>query len=220
MKRITLTFDNGPTEKTTPLVLRELKQRQLLAYFCVVGSQLRSEKQISLTCEALNAGHRIVNHSLTHEVPLGDNPSAEHARREIGDMHVLMDEKLGNWGERWFRPFGRGGAIGPHIFSHEALAQFDKLNYSVLLWNSVPRDWEEPNNWVGAAIADIEQQDHTVVVLHDIDTGAMQRLPEFLDLLQNDGVEITQALPDTCVPIRNGKPSFAETELAALVSAD
>ncbi len=220
MKRVTLTFDNGPTEYTTPLVLRELKQRQLLAYFCVVGSQLESEEQISLTCEALNAGHKIVNHSLTHKVPLGDNPSAEHASREISDMHSLMAEKLGDWGEYWFRPFGRGGAIGPHIFSNEALLQFEKLSYSVLLWNSVPRDWEDPDGWVEAAMADIEKHEHTVVVLHDIDTGAMRKLPEFLDLLQNRGIEITQTLPDTCVPVRNGKPSFSQAQLSALVSAD
>jgi len=216
MKRVTLTFDNGPTEQTTPIVLAELAEREILAYFCVVGTQLQGERQADLTRRAFSLGHKIVNHSLTHMVPLGDRSTMQHARAEIADMHELMREKLGFWGECWFRPFGRGGAIGPHIFSPNALLQFEKLHYSVLLWNSVPRDWEDPNGWVETCLNDIAQHEHTVVVLHDIDTGAMKHLPYFLDELAKLSIEITQELPDECIPIRRGKPSFTQSQLAAL----
>lgn len=218
MKRVTLTFDNGPTEKTTPRVLAELEQRDLRAYFCVVGTQLQSDVQVGLIKHALDVGHKIVNHSLTHEVPLGDDPSAAHAMSEIVDMHRLMNDKFGDWGRHWFRPFGRGGAIGPHIFSSNALTQFQELNYSVMLWNSVPRDWEDTNGWVETALKQIDNYQHSVVVLHDIDSGAMERLPQFLDELHNREIEITQELPADCVPICEGKPRFAAAQMSALVS--
>ena len=205
MKKITLSFDNGPTSAVTPFVFQALEARNLQAYFCVVGSQLTSAvEHIALAKEALLRGHRLVNHSLTHVTPLGEEPSAAHARAEIADMHELMNELLGDWGAPWFRPFGREGTLGPHVFSQAALDQFKAMNYSVMMWNSVPRDWVDTEAWVDRALKDIDRHEHTLVVLHDIDSGAMRHLPQFLDTLIGEGVVFTLELPNDCVPVRHG----------------
>lgn len=205
MKKLTLSFDNGPTETVTPEVLDILAARELGAYFCVVGTQLQAHESHPAICrQALASGHRLVNHSLTHTTPLGECASETHARAEIHDMHTLMHTLLGEWGELWFRPFGREGALGPHVFSPAALAQFRALEYSVMLWNSVPRDWVDPVGWVDRALGEIAARDHTLVVLHDIDSGAMKHLPRFLDTLLDQGVTFTFELPSDCVPVRNG----------------
>jgi hypothetical protein len=120
-----------------------------------------------------------------------------------------MDDTLGDWGDRWFRPFGRGGKLGPHLFSDASLAILTELSYSVLLWNSVPRDWEDPLGWVETVLADVITRDHTVLVLHDLPTGAMNRLPEFLDKVEQLGVEITNDVPDECVLMRSGEETLA-----------
>ena len=73
-----------------------------------------------------------------------------------------------------------------------------------MLWNCVPRDWVDPIGWVGRALDDIASRDHTLVVLHDIDSGAMQHLPRFLDALLDGGVQFTLELPDDCVPVKKG----------------
>ena len=205
MKRATLTFDNGPTEDVTPFVLDELGQRSLVARFCVVGTQLATKAAPDLARRTLKEGHQLVNHSMTHSVALGDEPTVEHATREVGEMHDLMTEALGDWGEPWFRPFGRGGEIGPHIFSQAALEQLVSLRYSVLLWNCIPRDWEDTKGWVENALADIEKNEHTVVVLHDLPTGAMRHLPRFRDELARRDVVISDELPPKCVPLRRGR---------------
>ncbi|MEM7018256.1 MAG: polysaccharide deacetylase family protein [Pseudomonadota bacterium] len=204
MHKITLTFDNGPTPDVTPYVLDVLSERNLPAWFCLVGRQLMKDEAPALAKRALEAGHHLVNHSLTHQVPLGNDASVEHATREIREMHELMETSLGNWGEYWFRPFGRGGQLGPHLFSQAALNIFEELNYSALLWNSVPRDWEDTNGWVETALKDVEANEHTVVVLHDLPTGAMTQLPRFLDELERLNVLVTDALPADCIPIRKG----------------
>ena len=205
MKRVTLTFDNGPTEDVTPFVLDELGRRGLVARFCIVGTQLAAKGMADLALRALAEGHQLVNHSLTHGVALGDDPAVEHAAREVREMHDLMTKALGDWGEPWFRPFGRGGEIGPHIFSWAALEQLISLRYSVLLWNCIPRDWEETEGWVENALADIEKNEHTVVVLHDLPTGAMRNLPRFLDGLARRDVVVTDEVPPECVPLLKGR---------------
>ncbi len=219
MSLVTLTFDNGPTVDITPFVLKHLHTRKLSAYFCLVGTQLEAGKeQVDIARETLASGHHLVNHSFTHGVALGDDPSLVHATREVTDMHSLLDNKLGDWGARWFRPFGRGGALGRHVLSTHAVDELQSLDYSLLLWNCVPRDWEDKNGWVDTALKEIDLQDHTVIVLHDLNTGAMDHLPQFLDALLERGETITTTLPDDCVPMRNGEQVWAETEFDELVS--
>lgn len=220
-RRVTLTFDNGPNPTVTSKVLDQLNIHNIRAWFCLVGSELqKSDEHIAVAKETLAQGHHLVNHSSTHRIPLGDNPSQEHAVNEIQHMHNLMNEALGNWGAPWFRPFGRGGQLGPHVFSLAALDQFSDLNYSVLLWNSVPRDWEQPTQWVDTAMLDVGNLTHTVVVLHDAATGAMDALPEFIDRLLEAQCVITDALPQDCVPFENGKPTGEPDALQALVAQD
>lgn len=204
-KKLTLSFDNGPTENTTPQVLDVLRERNLHAYFCVTGLQLKLKNHAKLVSDTLDAGHRVVNHSLTHQVPLGEDVCAAHARTEISEMDELMNALIGDWGERWFRPFGGEGRLGQHVFSQAALAEFARLKYSVMLWNSVPRDWVDTQSWPRKALSDIDENDHTLVVLHDIDTGAMAHLADFLDEVLDRGIEITLELPEECVPIRHGQ---------------
>lgn len=221
MSRVTLTFDNGPSVDVTPAVLDLLQSHNLSAYFCLVGAQLEQGKeQVDIAKETGRRGHVLVNHSLTHRVPLGDDPSPAHAAREVSDMHDLMENLLDREGERWFRPFGRGGVLGNHVLSVPAVQELRRLEYSVLLWNSVPRDWVEPDGWVENALSDIEANDHTVVVLHDLATGAMDHLPRFLETLLQRGDEITTELPNSCVPMRNGAVTWDSKSLDQLTFSD
>ena len=213
--RLTLTFDNGPSAETTAGVLDLLRDRGLAAWFCVVGERVAAPGGAELVRRTLDEGHRIVNHSMTHQVPLGDDPSADHAYREIVEAGGVLDEAVGQWGARWFRPFGRGGLLGPHVFSDPALALFREHGYSVVLWNSVPRDWEDHEGWVDTALRDIDGHDHTVVVLHDLPTGAMEHLPRFLDEVAARDVEVTLDLPPDCVPVASGEPQWDLGDLTA-----
>ena len=219
MSRVTLTFDNGPTPSTTPAVLEQLALRGLNAYFCVIGRQLqRSEASVDIARHTLECGHTLVNHSMTHGTALGDDTSHAHAAREILDADQLLAESLGDWGERWFRPFGRGGAIGPHLLSRASVDALVQCQYSVMLWNAIPRDWEDAEGWVATALRQINAQSHAVLVLHDIDSGAMRQLGAFLDTLLDQGHEITQALPDQCVPMLPGRLNWSEQAFAGILS--
>ncbi|WP_406140085.1 polysaccharide deacetylase family protein [Streptomyces sp. NBC_01089] len=202
-RRLTLSFDNGPDPAGTPFVLKELAVRGLTATFFPVGNQLFLPQGRELLEEVAAAGHTIGNHSMTHTVPLGQSPGWETVQREIADMQEMLGELAGE--EKLFRPFGGGGHLGPHLFSGEAVEHLTAERYTVALWNSVPRDWEDPDGWAERALADIRRLPWTLVVLHDIVPDAMKRLPAFLDRVLEDEVEITTELPEVCVPVRRGR---------------
>ena len=137
---------------------------------------------------------------MTHSVPLGDGADPVE---EIGATQDLLGDLA--HASRWFRPFGRGGVLDERLLSPDAIALLQAGGYSCVLWNSVPRDWEDPDAWVDRALADVEANDWTVVVMHDLPTGAMDRLPRLLDELAARDAEIVQDFPDACVPIRDGQ---------------
>lgn len=200
--KITLTFDNGPTPGVTDQVLDALAQRQMLAIFFVVGENVCSPAGHRLLTRAVRAGHRIGNHSFTHGRPLGELSAAE-TLHEIRSTQEVLDD-IGDT-DRYFRPWGTEGALERRCLNRTAVDYLTAEDYTCVLWNSVPRDWADPGGWVSRALADTHNQQHTVVVLHDLPTGAMDQLPRFLDELTDSGAEVTTDLPDDCVPIRGGE---------------
>jgi peptidoglycan/xylan/chitin deacetylase (PgdA/CDA1 family) len=197
--KVTLTFDNGPWPGVTEAVLDTIGEREVHATFFVVGNQLQRRGARSLAERAVAEGHWIGNHTMTHSVLFGDGADPID---EVEPTQGLIGEL--SHASRWFRPFGRGGVIDDRLLSREAVEYLEHHGYSCVLWNSVPRDWEDPDAWIELAMVDIEANDWTVVVLHDLPTGAMERLPRFLDRLESVGAEVVQDFPDTLVPIRNG----------------
>jgi peptidoglycan/xylan/chitin deacetylase (PgdA/CDA1 family) len=206
--KVTLTFDNGPWPGVTELVLDTLAEHDVRSTFFVVGQQLR--KAPALAERAAAEGHWIGNHTMTHSVSLGDGADPVE---EIDATQALIGPLAHP--SRWFRPFGRGGVLDERLLSPAAVEHLQQHDYSCVLWNSVPRDWEDPDAWIDRCLADVDSNDWTVVVLHDLPTGAMDRLPRFLDALQQRDAEIVQDFPDSVVPIRDGQ---VIGDLAGLVS--
>jgi peptidoglycan/xylan/chitin deacetylase (PgdA/CDA1 family) len=197
---VTLTFDNGPVPGTTDRVLDILAERNIKTTFFVVGDQLARPGARSLAERAHAEGHWIGNHSMTHTTPLG-SVGAIDAAREINDAQTLLGDLAHS--RRFFRPFGGGGHLGPHLLNPQAVATLRDGGYTCVLWNSVPRDWENATGWVNTALADASRLEHAVVVLHDLPTGAMDALPSFLDRLSADGVPVVQELPSEVIVIED-----------------
>jgi peptidoglycan/xylan/chitin deacetylase (PgdA/CDA1 family) len=203
-RKVTLTFDNGPTRGITDQVLDVLAERGVVAYFFVVGSKLRQPGARDLVRRAVAQGHRIGHHTTTHTTLLGEADDAQAVvQSEIADLAPELEEFDGS--NKLYRPYAAGGILDQNVFSHAAVQFLQAHEYTCVLWNSVPHDWDGPDSWVDRALADVMRRPWTVVVLHDIDTGAMAHLPAFLDELSARDIQITQDLPDSCVPIRAGQ---------------
>jgi peptidoglycan-N-acetylglucosamine deacetylase len=200
--RLSLSFDNGPHPAVTPALLDELARLSLPATFFVCGKDAVDPARRAILERARREGHRVGNHTQTHRVELGATDDPEAPLREIGAAQDALGELAEP--ERWFRPYGAGGILGPRLLSRAALRFLCAGGYSCVLWNSVPRDWEDPLGWPDRALADVAAQPWTLLVLHDLPTGAMKALPAFLERALGEGVEIVHELPRTCVPIQSG----------------
>jgi peptidoglycan-N-acetylglucosamine deacetylase len=203
VKRVTLTFDNGPTPGVTEHVLDILAAHRIKTTFFVLGKNLASPGGRAPAIRACSEGHWIANHSFTHSVPLGEQPGEEYARREIEDTQDLIADLAHP--EKFFRPMGGGGLIGPHLLSGAALQLLRNGKYTCVLWSSVPGDWRDQDGWVEKGIADVAASDWAVVVLHDVNDACLPRLPEFLDRLESLQVEFRQDFPDDIVVTRHGE---------------
>jgi peptidoglycan/xylan/chitin deacetylase (PgdA/CDA1 family) len=202
-RRVTLTFDNGPTPGVTERVLESLDRENIRSTFFVIGQNLGSPAATSLARDARSAGHWIGNHTFTHSVALGDRPTADYAAREIGDTQ----DRIGDLShpDKLFRPYGNSGLVGRHLLSRVAISYLLTHQFRTIIWNSVPGDWKDPEGWVERCIAQIEAQDWSVVVLHDIERGCLQRLPELLQRLADVGVIYEQDYPEDVTLTRAGQ---------------
>jgi len=200
LKKISLTFDNGPDPDVTPRVLDVLARHGIKATFFVIGDKLRDRRSL---CErAHREGHWIGNHTFNHLTPLGlsrfrDAPLLEidATQRVIGDLaHPL----------KLFRPFGGGGYLNRSLLNRASLDYLAAHSYTCVLWNAVPRDWEDPENWVSEALRLCREAEWPLVVLHDLQTRAMERLDEFLTAARTIG-RFVQEFPPDCVPMVQGR---------------
>lgn len=203
MTELTLTFDNGPEPDVTPLVLDTLARRGIRSTFFVIGEKVREPARHALAARARDEGHWIGNHTWTHSVPLGERIEADVAAREIGATEAAMGDLV--HADRLFRPFGRGGALGRHLLNRAVVDYLVAGRFSVVLWNAIPRDWDDPDGWVERALEQCRGQDWTLMVLHDLPTGAMRHLDRFLDAVEAAGIRLRQDFPGDCVPILRGE---------------
>ena len=202
MATVTLSYDNGPDAEVTPRVLDTLARHGARVTFFVIGERLAQADARRATERAHAEGHWIGNHTYTHRVPLGERTDPEDPEREIGATQRLLGALAHP--DRLFRPFG-GGALSRRLLSARARDYLIAGGYSCVVWNCVPRDWEDPGEWIETGLAQCAGQAWSLVVLHDFIAGAERMLDRFLGAPKDAGHEIVQALPPECVPIVRGR---------------
>jgi peptidoglycan/xylan/chitin deacetylase (PgdA/CDA1 family) len=197
---LTLTFDNGPDPDTTPAVLDSLARRSIRTTFFVVGQNLVAAR--SLTERAHAEGHWIGNHTWTHSGALGPRHEPDLAEAEIGrtqrEIGALAHSR------KFFRPQGGGGFLDGRLLNGPCVDYLTQGRFTCVLWNAIPRDWDDPEGWVERALDQCRAQKWTLMVLHDIPSGAMRHLDRFLDRVGEMGGCFRQEFPPDCMPIVEG----------------
>ncbi|MBR0995133.1 polysaccharide deacetylase family protein [Bradyrhizobium japonicum] len=215
MYDLTLTFDNGPDPDVTPHVLDILAARGIKTTFFVIGEKLADPARRALAERAHGEGHWIGNHTYTHSIPLGEQPGRDTAENEIGHTQAAIGDLA--HANRWFRPFGGGGNLDQRLLKPSVVDHLTRNKHSCVLWNSIPRDWADPDGWTGRALDQCSRQPWTLMVLHDLPTGAMAHLERFLDSAEAAGARFRQDFPPACVPIRNGEIALPINEYVSSI---
>jgi peptidoglycan/xylan/chitin deacetylase (PgdA/CDA1 family) len=202
---LTLSFDNGPTEDVTPRVLDVLARRGVKTTFFVIGEKLVQPKNRTLAERAHAEGHWIGNHTWSHSLPFGlmetDAAIAEFDRTQKAIGALVHPH-------RYFRPYGQGGNLDRRLLARAVVDHIARAQATIVLWSALPRDWEDAEGWVERALSQIAAQPWSLMVLHDLPTGAMRHLDRFLALVEERGGRIRQDFPPDCLPMVDGRMKF------------
>jgi len=200
---LTLTFDNGPEPEVTGSVLDTLARHEIRATFFVLGHKLAQPEARKLAERAHAEGHWIGNHTWSHITPLGQLANPEDAEMEI----ARTQRELGDLAHphRYFRPFGKGAHLDKRLLNAVALNYLVRERFTCVLWNAVPRDWEDADGWVARGLEECAAQSWSLVVLHDLPTGAMRHLDRFIGEVTARGGRFRQDFPADCMPIVDGR---------------
>jgi peptidoglycan-N-acetylglucosamine deacetylase len=201
LRRVTLTFDNGPDPEGTPFVLDVLARRNIKTTFFVVGENLAKARAPAERAAA--EGHWIGNHTWSHSEPFGVKGDLDFVRSEIDRAQECIGALAHP--SKFFRPFNFGhldGALNRNAADHLAAGGF-----TCVLWNSIPGDFKDADGWPQVAHEQIANCDWSLVVLHDPKREAMQHLDRFLGESLDRGCAFEQSFPPSCIAMRSGKPT-------------
>jgi peptidoglycan/xylan/chitin deacetylase (PgdA/CDA1 family) len=197
---LTLSFDNGPTPEVTPHVLDVLCRHRVKSTFFVIGQKVAQQKALAERAHA--EGHWIGNHTWSHSVPFG-LMTADAAVQEFDRTQQAIGSLAHR--HRFFRPYGQGGNLDNRLLSRPVLEHLARETATIVLWSALPRDWQDADGWVERALDQIAAQPWSLMVLHDLPTGAMRHLDRFLGLVADRGGRVRQDFPPDCLPMIDGR---------------
>ncbi len=152
-RAIALTFDDGPSEGTLP-ILEILDRHQVPATFFQCGANVRRLPGVAR--QVAGAGHEIGNHSDTHPELFFKSP--EFIRAEFARAQHTLAETLGS-SVRLMRP-----PFGVRWFGFRAMQR--ELGLTGVMWSIIGRDWVLDAPGVSRRVLR-EARNGAIVCLHD-----------------------------------------------------
>lgn len=180
---IYLTFDDGPTDSTTPKILDVLKKENVRATFFVVGRQIKGrEKILKRTAEE---GHSIGIHTYSHRY---DEIYADKAAllKDIEKCRGAIKKVLPDYNKNLYR-FPGGSFLCPSL--REAVT---RAGYRYYDWNASAGDAEgryTAKQLFENAIRTSEGKAPVILLMHD-GVGyknTVSALPEIIRRFKNEG---------------------------------
>ena len=174
---IALTFDDGPEEGVTDIILDELKKNNAHATFFVVGKNV--ERFPNLLKREVAEGHEIGNHTYSHPTTLTHLSSAD-IEQQIENNAKIVESVLG------FRPATvrvPGGSLNKKVISVlEA--------YPIINWTIDTRDWKTHS--APSTIREVKQNaaDGGIVLMHDIRPSTAEAVKTIIPELKSKGFEL------------------------------
>lgn len=161
-KSIYLTFDDGPSDSTTPLILDTLNKENVHATFFVIGRQ--AELRPAIIERIFQGGHAIGIHSYSHEyTQIYASPAALLA--DIKKCSAVLESILGLETNLYRFP---GGS---YSLREELTGCVKSAGYRYVDWNASCRDAELPGataeELFRAAVETPADRHRIVMLLHD-----------------------------------------------------
>jgi peptidoglycan/xylan/chitin deacetylase (PgdA/CDA1 family) len=150
---VALTLDDGPDERTTPLILAQLGRHAARATFFLIGERVPGRE--GLVRRLVEDGHELGNHFM-HDRP-AIRLGAEELARDLDQSHALLAPYSA---VRWARP-------GSGWYSRETVAGISRMGYHCALGSVYPYDATIPSSAFAARYILRNVRPGAVIVLHD-----------------------------------------------------
>lgn len=139
VKRVFLTFDDGPTKQVTPYILNLLKSENIKANFFVIGTKV--EQNPELVKREYEEGHFIGNHGYSHKYSTIYS-SVDSVLDEYNKNNNLIRKAIGNEQYNSFIFRFPGGLVGGpyNDLKHEALQKLNENGIGNVDWNALTND--------------------------------------------------------------------------------
>jgi peptidoglycan-N-acetylglucosamine deacetylase len=186
---VILTFDDGPTSSSTPLVLAALDAYDVKATFFMVGTMARTH---AATARAVaRAGHTIGSHTHAHENLA--NLSTTKALQAIAKGETEIAHAISGTGKD-VAPFFRF----PYL-AHTKVLRADLSDLGLVVFDveidSLDFKKQTPDELLERTLARLDKRGKGIVLFHDIHRRTASMLPEFLNALSERGYKIVHAVP-------------------------
>lgn len=180
-KVVSLTFDDGPDSRYTPLVLDVLKKYGVRAAFFCIGR--KAEAHPALVDRMVREGHLIGNHSWSHK---GSFPffSCRKMEEELQRTGKVLEQISGQPVPFFRPPFG--------VTNPVVAAVVKKMNLKVTGWSI--RSFDTRNEPVEKVLARIQRQlkPGAVILLHDRLPQSGELAERLLQYLRQENYEVVR----------------------------
>lgn len=187
---VALTFDDGPSSRTTPAILDILRAEGATATFFALGERVAAEP--TLARRIVEEGHRLGNHTWDHP-DLGKVGAAE-VEAQLRRTDEVIDRTVGRQPVRLFRPpygspwFDTGTERKRRVGGVVAA-----LDLQVILWSIDSRDWAlrgHADRIPGEVARWASRERGGVCLMHDIHSQTVTALPKVIQTLRDAGLQI------------------------------
>ena len=172
LKKVALTFDDGPHPQYTELLLDGLAEREVCATFFVTGEHAQMHPEVIARMH--KEGHLIGNHTYSH-MQLGEK-NREQFREELMKTSEIL-EKITGEEIQYVRP--------PYGSWDQSLEQ--ELNLIPVLWDVDPLDRCSDNAACITERVTIKVQENDIILLHDYYDSSITAALQIVDELLQQG---------------------------------
>lgn len=174
IKKVAITFDDGPHPVYTELILEELKDRGVKASFFIIGKN--AEEHPDIVKRIYDEGHVIGNHTYSHLRLTALNE--ESYVEELRETSNLIKEITGQ----------------ETIFVRPPYGEWDKkfekeLKMFPVLWTVDPLDWSGTDASFIVEHVVGKVKDNDIILLHDEYESTKVAVMVIIDILQDRGYE-------------------------------
>lgn len=191
-KTVVLTFDDGPHQRNTPLILDILKQYEVHGYFFslgknlgdidITGKSIIGTRNNAAVKRIIDEGNILANHSYSHAIltKLDQN----NRKEEIEKTNLLLNETKGS-ANTLFRP-----PYGSHDKELDVLT--DDEGMVSVMWNIDSMDWADPipESIVNRTLSELNKYKKGILLFHDIHKQIVNALPNILTALAEQGYRV------------------------------